>query len=550
MIKTLSPQLVRLIAAGEVVQHPTSAAKELIENALDAGASRVEIEAVDAGYSTLVVADNGTGMSRKDLDLAWQPHTTSKLSDEVGLTTISTFGFRGEALSSLSHVSRLEIRSRTKKQKLAFSTVSEQGKLVSASSPKAGSIGTTVTVSGLFSMVPARRKPRSRSTETKELLKLVSAYSLIFPKIVFTLRIDGKAWSWPASQTRVDRGVAFWSGSQASDFWSLELPLSNGKVVGLLSEPHLARRTSQGVCSINGRWVEWKQLEKLVRNVYGTTLEPGMHPAWCLHFELPFEQIDPNIHPAKNEVRVFDDDTLLASLAPQLSRILEENLLLPQRNELWKLAETSPLQHAAGVLRSETELPSLENADSIAQLHRLYLVTENKDGMILIDQHAAHERVLYEQFLKTWQQEQSPKSFELTPAVSFQVSPQDEVVLQEHQASLESTGWEIESFGPGHWIVRAVPELLHDREPSSLLRGALDDLEAGLLDSTLHPHHHRLLATLACKSAIKAGYELTPKARKELVKQLSETTTNFSCPHGRPVMAFIPWSKVEEWFHR
>lgn len=550
-IYELPPELARLIAAGEVVQHPTSAAKELIENALDAQATSITIEATKAGYDSLIVVDNGTGMSAADLAIAWQPHTTSKLRSIQDFEAIGTFGFRGEALQSLAQVSHLSILSRRATDTPAHTIQLEQGKVLKPLQPSAGTMGTRVHVSALFASVPGRRHPRSLKLETKDLVELVSAYALIFPNVAWKLQLDSQIWTWPVPSSTPDRASQHWTSTTLQDFWPITVSLRSGEVHGLLSEPHVARRRQQGVCSINGRWVEWPALQALVRTAYGTVLEAGMHPAWVLNFSLDPKTIDPNIHPNKRQVRLFQEEQILRELFPLLQLALDENVLALQKEQLWRVSESAPNQAAGKHLKSTTMLPTLESHSAeLTQLQKLYLVSDSPDGLVLIDQHAAHERVLYEQFLASWENQNATHSVELKPAKTIQVSPADHLLLQEHHESLQATGWELEPFGTHTWVIRAQPALLSDRDPVSLLKGALDDLSSGLLETSLHPHHHRLLATLACRSAIKAGQELSTSARQELVKQLSQTKTNFSCPHGRPVSVIIPWKEVEKWFHR
>lgn len=419
----------------------------------------------------------------------------------------------------------------------------------------AGSLGTRVTVHALFAGIPGRRQARSAKTESKELLQLVSAYALIFPQVSWSLTLDTHHTSWPSSQDLAQRTSLHWGDAEPNTFWPVLGDLPGGKVEGLLGHPKHARRRSQAVISVNGRWIMWPRLEQAVKNAFGTLLEAPMHPSWVLKFTLDPTQIDPNVHPNKREIRVYQEDEILRALLPLLQQSLQEHLLRTQKEVLWRVAESAPEQAAGQTLKSLTELPTLESpALEIAQLNKLYLVTHTDQGMLLIDQHAAHERVLYEEFLAAWNsasaQSDESVSQEITPAVTLQVSKEDDLLLSQSQDTLEALGWQLEPFGEQHWVIRALPALLHDRDPGSLLRGMLDDLESGLVSATLHPHHHRLLSTLACRSAIKAGQELSPDARRELIRQLSATTTNYACPHGRPVSVLIPWGKVEEWFHR
>jgi DNA mismatch repair protein MutL len=552
MIQHLSTDLIRLIAAGEVVQHPTSAAKELIENALDAGATQIDIFSTGAGMETLGVSDNGAGMSAQDLELAWQSHTTSKLASAEDLNHIAHFGFRGEALHSLTQMARVAIRSRRLEDPVAHEIVLEHGQIVQPPMPVAGTVGTKVTVHSLFAGVPARRKPRAASTENKQILQLVSSYALIFPQVTWHLQLDEKSFSWPAVPGLWERAAQHWGSEHPEEFWPVLAEQTWGRVEGLLGHPKHARRSSQAVISVNGRWIEWPRLEQTVKAAFGSLLEAPMHPSWILQFHVPPDQLDPNIHPNKREVRLYAEDEILPSLVPLLQQSLQEHLLRTQKEVLWRVAESAPEQAAGQTLRELAVLPNLESVQmEIAQLNRLYLATHTANGLLLIDQHAAHERVLYEQFLAAWKNATAaPEFFELTPAMTIAVSPTDDLSLQEGTETLTALGWQLEPFGEQHWVIRAVPALLRDRDPASLLRGVLDDLEAELISPSLHPHHHRMLSTLACRSAIKAGQELSQEARRELLRQLAETTVSYTCPHGRPVSVVIPWSEVEEWFHR
>jgi DNA mismatch repair protein MutL len=552
VIQPLSPEIIRLIAAGEVVQHPTSAAKELIENALDAGATSIEVFATKAGTTTLGVIDNGCGMPPQDLELAWQRHTTSKINSLEDLQAIAHFGFRGEALNSLAEMARVEIRTRRVEDPVAHEIVLEHGKVVQDVAAVAGNFGTKVTVQALFAGVPGRRRPRATTTESKELLQLVSAYAVLFPEVEWRLTLDEKRFSWPSSQNLADRANHHWGNPSPEESWPVLGEFAWGRVVGQLGHPKFARRRAQGIVGVNGRWIEWPRLEQAIKASFGTLLEAPMYPSWVLHFTIDPAQIDPNIHPNKKEIRVYQENEILSALQPLINQSLQEHFLRTQKEVLWRVAESAPEQAAGKALKSQTFLPSLDAPSTeISQFNKLYLATHTEHGLLLIDQHAAHERVLYETFLAAWQEANTaPEKQEILPAVMIQVSLADDLALSESQEVLETLGWQVERFGENYWVIRAMPKLLSDRDPGSLLRGMLDDLEAEVLAAGLHPHHHRLLSTLACRSAIKAGQELSVEARKELIRQLAETSSSYACPHGRPVSVLIPWNEVEEWFHR
>ncbi len=551
-IQPLSPELVRLITAGEVVQNPTNVAKELIENSLDAGATHIIVEALGAGYTQLSVSDNGSGMSRSDLELSWQLHTTSKIQSVEHFSNLASFGFRGEALHSTAVLSRLKIRSRSAAEKVAHELIIEHGKPLSSTKVVAGTPGTKVEVHTLFAGVPGRRKHRSLTIEKRELTALVSAYASIYPHVSWQLTLDETLFSWPKVINRFERAQQHWKTESSEQTWPLFAEFPWGTIEGALGDPQLARRKNTGIVSVNNRWIQWPKLEKTVKTAFGTLLEAPMYPTWILHFSLNPKEIDPNIHPQKREIQLHQEDEILADIFSLFKQSVQENTIQKQANILWRVAESAPEQHAGISLKKRAFIPSLESANrEISQLQRLYLLTETEDGLLVLDQHAAHERVLYEHFLQQWNEaHESATSFELSQAVTLSVTTDDEHLLHEYRDSLEHLGWQLEPFGTQCWIIRAVPDLLQDREPASLLRGMLDDLDAQLLDPSLHPHHHRLLSTLACRSAIKAGQELSQTARTELFAQLSQTQTNYTCPHGRPVSTVIPWKKVEEWFHR
>jgi DNA mismatch repair protein MutL len=587
-IRRLDPTLIDQIAAGEVVERPASAVKELVENALDAGASRVRVELRDGGIGFIAVTDDGSGMTPEDARLALERHATSKLAEAEDLRRIGTFGFRGEALPAIASVSRLRLRTRTAEAEQGFEIRVEAGKLVDqreASSPP----GTRIEVADLFAAIPARRKfLKTPATEWGHAADWLARAALALPGVHFDVRRDGRdAIAWPAVDDPLERIAAVLSEREAAALVPVQRHEGDAVVWGFASRPDHHRGTATGLyLFVNGRPVRDRLLRHAVVDVYRDLLPRGRFPTAVLHVDVPPDAVDVNVHPAKWEVRFADPRALHRLVAHALRGAIESRGWLrgadpaapsapPTANAPrasfpadraaepgpgdWLFARRSP-QPETGA-----PAPSPEPVDApirfsdlalVGQILATYLVVEGKDALLLVDQHAAHERVLYERLRAAWLERGVERQALLAPA-TVELEPAAVAALCQHADAALRLGFELEAFGEGAVVVRALPALLAGRSPAVLVRGLADELRDADAEGlqaepgarTL-PEADRALATLACHSARRAGEPLVAQEQRALLDSLDTIPWAPTCPHGRPVAVPFERAEIERRFGR
>ncbi len=592
-IRRLDPTLIDQIAAGEVVERPASVVKELVENALDAGATRIKVEIRDGGAAWIAVTDDGCGMTPADAKLALERHATSKLATADDLRRIGTFGFRGEALPAIASVSRLRLRTRTAERDEAFEIQVEAGRVQHARAA-AGAPGTRVEVADLFAAIPARRKFLKRpSTEWGHVADWLARAALAEPAIHFDVHRDGKpALQWPAVDEPLDRIAAVLSEAEASALIPVQRREGALAVWGHASRPDHHRASAAGLhLCINGRPVRDRLLRHAVLDTYRDVLPRGRFPTAVLYLEVPPDAVDVNVHPAKWEVRFVDPRALHRLLAHALRDALAERRWLgtePTPGEVatgltpepgwtlgtrgagaagpgprlpdggqgdWVLADSST-GALPGTTRGEVAPLRFGDCTLVGQVLGTYLVVEGKDSVLLVDQHAAHERVLYERLRAAWLEHGVERQGLLAPA-TLEIEPAAAALLHEHAETVERLGFEIEPFGEAAVAVRAVPALLADRSPSLLVRGLADELRsAGAADAGADPSARmlseadRILATLACHSSRRAGEVLVAAEQRALLESLDTIPWAPTCPHGRPVAVPLDRAEIERRFGR
>ena len=570
-IRVLPPEVAARIAAGEVVERPASVVKELVENALDAGASRIAIEVTAGGLDLIRVTDDGCGIEPEELELAFARHATSKLKDSPDLSRIVTLGFRGEALPSIAAVAEVEMVSR-----LSDSEAGAYLHLTPEASPQRGSrgapVGTSVSVRRLFACQPARRKfLRSPASESNALTAVVTHYALAYPEVRFSLTLEGRrALLSPGNGHRRDALAAVYGADLAAAM--LPVGSNEGSIVveGLVAPPHLSR-ASRGYVSlfVNRRWVQSRRLTFAVEEAYQGLLMVGRHPIAVLDLRLPYEEVDVNVHPAKAEVRFRDESAVFAALQRAVRQALMERSPVPSASTapsaiLSPQATTPPLwEHALGVSarapqvrtvaptpHTSTPAQTLPVLRVIGQFGSAYIVAEGPEGMYLIDQHAAHERVLYERFCRL-RQRRAPEVQGLLEPVTLELSPRHRALLAEQSEALRDHGFQIEPFGDGAYLLRALPCSLAIADVRQTVLEFLDlmleedgpSAGSGRDPSILRPRsgqassgRDRVAMALACHGAVRAGKTLTLDEMRELVRQLEECEAPNTCPHGRPTM--------------
>ncbi len=586
-ICVLSPGVASQIAAGEVVERPASVVKELVENALDARACQITVTVAEAGRRLVEVADDGLGIPAAELPLATARHATSKLRSAEELFHITTLGFRGEALASIGSVSRLTLTSRPADVPVAMRLRVEGGQngaLEQVGAP----VGTVVRVEDLFYNVPARLKFLKQDlTERRQIDALMTRYALAYPHVRFRLVNDGT----PTLQTTGDgdrRSIlaALYGVEVAKQMLDVLAEDEGLKLTGFISPTSLTRSNRKDITFfVNGRWVQDTPLVTAVLQAYHTLLMVGRYPLAALFVEIRPEDVDVNVHPAKAEVRFREQDRIFGFVQRGVRRAILAYAPVPhvQPQTLWAGADHGPQgtttgqqvdagwiighgesgeQELAGSEQrpvgneSATSLPSSPGMGTFAipllrligQIGATYLVAEGPDGLYLIDQHAAHERVLFEKLMLQHAQKSIPAQALLQPAV-VQLPPAQSVLLSGQLPLLEHFGFLVESFGPNTFQVRALPALFTGADPALALRAVVEDFEED--ETPLQNEVESCVAARVCKRlAIKAGQVLSPEEQRALLTELEACDSPRTCPHGRPTMIHLSVDMLERQFGR
>ncbi|MBI2846007.1 MAG: DNA mismatch repair endonuclease MutL [Chloroflexi bacterium] len=567
-IRVLDEKVASQIAAGEVVERPASAVKELIENAIDAGASEIKIEVRGGGRRLIRVIDDGSGIPAEEAELAFARHSTSKLSSAEDLRRITTLGFRGEALPSIASVSRLTMLTRPREQSEGILLRIEGGKML-AREKRGSPPGTVVTVSDLFYNTPARLKfLRQDSTETGHIADLVMRYAFAQPRLKITLLADGRTlFRSPGSGDLFETVVAAWGAETAKQLLPVEENEGGLRVSGLVGAPSLHRANSrQIVLLVNGRSIRDQSLSFALRQAYHTLLPTGRYPVAVLHLLIPPEEVDVNVHPAKTEVRFQKANEVFAAVqravrhtltagapVPRISRPLAPETQTPQRQIRWATV-AADTEGRKGQLSFEVHRqPQVDEKESprkmpplrvLGQLAATYIISEGPGGMYLVDQHAAHERILYERLLAEGQG-QGINSQGLLEPLTMELTPAEAGAVEEHRTTLAQWGFEIEPFGGATYLLRAVPAVLTSRDPVKALHLVLDEAAQNSAK-----WEEAFVISLACHSAVRAGQTLGEQEMRDLLRQLEETESPRTCAHGRPTMIHMSAEQLEKEFRR
>jgi DNA mismatch repair protein MutL len=558
-IKHLPQYIVSRIAAGEVIERPVYAVKELIENAIDAGSDTISILLEEAGLNKIVVTDNGEGMSQEDLQEAIKPHTTSKLEDDT-FTGIKTLGFRGEALASIAAVSTLTIQSRTVDAPGGYFVTDHNGEIIEQG-PIGMPTGTIVTVQNLFGNVPARKKfLKSNRTEFTHVIELVTNYALAYPEIKFSLKHNNRIlFELAKNQPLQDRLEKLLGKSLASQLLALKSDPDYLSLTGFIARPQLsARSLNKQFIFINNRVVSDRLISTAAKAAYGNLLEQTQHPIILLFLNIPHEAVDVNIHPRKEQVSFMNHTYVFETVKQIITKTLAENNLTFHNLSFspFSSRKGTTMTHTAEILRDSVEPWSVKNtaqiiSSEITQLHETYLVVQTKLGMMLIDQHAAHERILFEQFKDTFLQKRQKKtSYALKKPIIIDLPFSETQQVMEHLSELEKLGFHIRQKTENTYQIDAVPELLKDRDIRSLILELLEEAHAKGQVNAIDQISNTLLSFLACRSAVMAGEKLTKDEAKKLVEKLEQTPNNATCPHGRPTKIEVSVKDLHRMFKR
>jgi DNA mismatch repair protein MutL len=580
-IRVLTPEVASQIAAGEVVERPTSVVKELLENALDAGARTVSVNITGAGRTLIQVADDGAGIPADELTLAVKRHATSKLVSAEDLFRIATLGFRGEALSSIGSVSRLIITSRTADSP-AGARLRVEGGIIGRLEKVGAPVGTMVTVEELYYNVPARLKfLKQEGTERRTIDSLLTRYALAYPQVRFRVS-EGKT---PSLQTGGDGNrrailAALYGVDTARQMLDVISAEDGLKLTGFISPVAQTRSNRKEITFfINGRWVQDTPLTTALLQAYHTLLMVGRYPLATVFLDVPPEEVDVNVHPAKAEVRFRNPDRIFSFVQRSVRRAILAFTPVPQEAtlNLWGGVASQPrsidplwsLAHAESGVESResggnppftpltTDDTQLSTDDShrttpilrlIGQIGATYLVAEGPDGLYLIDQHAAHERVLFEKLMAQHDSRNIPSQTLLTPVV-VDLSRSSAELLITQIPFLQHFGFHVEPFGQNSYQVRAMPGLFINSDPAAALRALVEDFEED--EAPLQNELEAKIAGRVCKQlAVKAGQVLSPDEQRALLNDLEACTSPRTCPHGRPTMIHLSVELLERQFGR
>jgi DNA mismatch repair protein MutL len=590
-IRELPDELVSQIAAGEVVERPASVVRELVDNALDAGATQVTVRLLAGGVRLISIEDDGCGIEREQLPLALKRHATSKIGSLTDLESVATMGFRGEALAAIASVSELHLLSRTAGQSSAFLLDASSGEL----RPAARSTGTTVEVKELFFSTPARRKfLKTDATELAHCLEAVRRHALARPDVGFTVWHEGKLveqWRAGARDQRLADvlGDDFLADSVAIDHVAGPL-----RITGRAGIPDAARsRADWQYAYVNGRYVRDKVITHAARSAYEDLLHGQRQPVYVLHLAIDPTRVDVNVHPTKIEVRFRDSREVhqavrrameVALSAPRAAQAANAQAVLPvaapapampawrqptipfagervaDLGALWQKPQddhtfTAP---APGTWSSPAELEPAASAlpagdwplgRAIAQIQGIYILAENAQGLVIVDMHAAHERIVYER-LKTQMDAQAIRSQPLLIPATFPATPAEIATAEATQSTLEMLGLQVTPFTPKTLAVRAVPATLAQGDAVELARSVLAELAQHDASSVVERARNELLATMACHGAVRANRRLTLEEMNALLRQMEETERSDQCNHGRPTWRQLTVRELDALFLR
>lgn len=540
-IKQLTQDVIVKIAAGEVIERPVSIIKELIDNAIDANATKIDIELLEGGNRSIRLVDNGDGIHKEDLNMAIKPHTTSKIQDIDDLEKITSLGFRGEALASIDHVAKIIVESKTAGSDMGWRL--EENTIF----PVGMSQGTKVTVTHLFDKVPARKKfLKSAQSELKLVIDTIFDFLLSHPNIEFSLTNNNKQIISSLKGDITDRLETVFGNETQKQLLEIKIDDSYIVVRGYLTKPQVSSPSNTIKLFVNGRKITDTLMSTAIRDAYSNLLFPRSYPIGVLFVSIPPELVDVNVHPSKREVRFINPKEIYEVINQSVLKTLTDNNLTFHNvsfrsdfsKELINQLQKDKIAHIGEVPQST----------KITQFHNLYLAVETVSGVMFIDQHAAHESILYYKLLDIFESKgKKVKSVELDEPYLFEATSTQSLLIDENFDTLNALGFEIEQFGKKTYRITSVPKQLADREIGTTLPLLEHFIESG---SLLDEKNKRTLATLACKAAIKANQPLSDTQMDELVHALTTRNFAYTCPHGRPVKIEISLNELDRLFKR
>ncbi len=571
-IRVLSEQVTRKIAAGEVIERPSSIVKELMENSVDAFATRIQVSVSNGGMSEILVEDDGIGISHTDIPLTVEKNATSKIESDADLTRLQTFGFRGEALSSISAVSKFELHSKRKEDDTG-SFLQVDGGAVKNMQPAGTADGTRIQVSNLFFNTPARKKfLRSKSTEFSHIEKTFKKIALAHPEIHFTLYKDGTVdHQLAAVLTDQERILQLYPSISADSLVPFETTSGNIRVRGFVSNSQDTFSSSQEIWMfVNRRWITDRMLQKAVLEGYRTALMEHRYPMSFVYIDMEPHQFDVNVHPTKSEVRFEKPQEMYQTLVraissalvkrpadhqPTFTKTLTNSMAhpffsygshskpYPTNRNTW-----APAAEAAPTYTTKTT-GFFSQLEFLGSLDHTYILCRSGDTLVIIDQHAAHERVLFEQFKKNSQNKSAMQQPLLVPLTLPLTSGQLEIV-RNLQPTLKNIGFELDEFGDNACVVRAIPASLKEKNCRQILMDFIEQASNETKSRALEDHQDHVISTMACHAAVRAHDALGFDEIHHLLSQMDQVDLSSYCPHGRPTFLKLSVEHLEVLFKR
>jgi len=579
-IALLNPRLANQIAAGEVVERPASVIKELLENSIDAGSSKIDIEIKGSGIKQILVRDNGCGIDYDDLNLALARHATSKIHNLEELEHLQTLGFRGEALASISSVSHLTLTTRTKNSDCAWQITAQGLQMHTAILPAAHPVGTSILMQDLFFNTPARRKfLKTARTEYLHLHESIKRQALARFDINFSLRNEGKEvfnLSPAIDKPQQERRINILCGKQFTDnCLYIDEKQDDLHLYGWVGLPTFSKSNiEQQFFYVNGRFVRDKLVSHAIRSAYADVLYSGRHPAFVLFLDIFPNFVDVNVHPAKSEVRFHNSQLIyrfimgtiaraLADTKPQISDLEEDTSDIPQntpqinKSDYQQLPLTSKFSSFT-TSRNYVVAPKSPAVDhftipplgfAIAQLHGIYILAQNEKGLIIVDMHAAAERITYEKLKTAYEQEGIAAQNLLVP-VTLNLSDAQINVAAEHSSWFQTLGFELQILGEESLAIRQIPALLSQSGAQKLVIEVIDELSKYQISSKIQDSIHQILATMACHGSVRANRILTIPEMNALLRDMERTNRSDQCNHGRPTWVQMTTKQLDQLFLR
>ncbi len=572
MIKILDENLINKIAAGEVIERPASVIKELIENAIDAKSTQIFIEIEQNGTKSTIVKDNGLGMEPEDAEKCFLRHATSKISKVEDLFAINTLGFRGEALASIAAVSNLTITTKAESSDEGLQIEIEGGKLKNKKSigcPK----GTIIEVKNLFFNTPVREKfLASPQTEIAHIINIVTRYALINPHIAFKLshnhqQIINTNTSYDAKGNIIN----LYGGNIAKDLLMVKHMTPNISVRGYISKPSLIRNDkSQQSIFVNKRYIKDEIISKAIYDAYHGTLFTGKHPIFILDIIINPKTIDVNVHPTKEKIRLEQEKLVYQTIFNAIKGTLKQNDLTFLSDKLGGLLSQKTISNKNPKVKIKTrkstqrfdlgrqefftetkedKFSKLPNMNILGIVNKTYAIAEIEEGILLIDQHIIQERILYERFMKEYN-DSKIETQSLLKSQMLELSPKEYHIIKKDLEKFKNLGFYLEDFGDNCVIIRSVPMIFKKIQPTDLIKSLTEELLNNNEKNSLEILKEEIIIKKACHSAIKAGDEISPIQLKHLLLELDKVENPYTCPHGRPIIVKITLSELEKFFRR